>query len=184
MRVWSNLLVAALLAVAPALAGQQSRGFVFEDVLTPSEGAPLPLRALREVMRRHRPWQVVALYARSGAEHQEELLQGLQPFVIDIVWLQQQSGEQVSGWWQDAFAQSAPDDAQHALMEPRMRRVQRIYAAGVGHGMRTRISYQPDAGLRIHHNDETPVAVIGLDMAKLMIGVWPELISHRGSGLD
>lgn len=184
MRAWPSLTVAALLAIAPAMASQQSHGFAFEDVLTPSEGTLLPLRALREVMRRHRPWQVVALYARSGAQHQEELMQGLQPFVIDIVWLQQQSEEQVSGWWQDAFAQSARDDAQHALMEPRMRRVQRIYAAGVGHGMRTRISYQPDAGLRIRHNGETPVAVVGLDMAKLMIGMWPELISPLGPGSD
>ena len=184
MRAWLALLMAAWLGVSPAVAGQQSHGFTFDDVVTPSEGVHLPLRALREVLRRHRPWQVVALFAHSGAEHQEEMLQGLQPFVIEIVWLQQQTGEQVSGWWQGAFALSQPDTVERALLAPRMARVERIYAAGIDHGHRTRISYLPDAGLRIRHNQQEPVAVIGLDMAKLMIRMWPELISSTSPESD
>lgn len=176
MRALFGLAMACWLIFSPAAAGQQTHGFAFEDAVNLAEGAQLPLRALEETLRRHRPWQVVALYARSGVEHQEEMLQGLQPFVIEIVWLQQQPAEQVSEWWQDAFALAQPETAQRALLGPRMARVERIYAAGVEHGQRTRISYMPDAGLRIRHNHAEPVAVIGLDMAKLMIRIWPELL--------
>lgn len=176
MRGLIGLAMAAGLILSTAAAGQQTHGFDFDDALTPSEGAQLPLLALREILRRHRPWQVVALYARSGAEHRQEMLQGLQPFVIEVVWLQGQPAEQVAEWWQHAFALAQPDAAERALLEPRMARVERVYAGGVEHGQRTHISYQPDAGLRIRHNGAEPVAVIGLDMAQLMIKLWPELL--------
>ena len=43
---------------------------------------------------------------------------------------------------------------------------------------------QIDAGLRIRHNGAEPVAVIGLDMAKLMIGIWPELLWPAAPAAD
>jgi len=167
--VW--LLFAALATVGPASAARQAHGFEFAEAVTLDDGTVLALQELREVQRRFQPWQLIAFYARSKPEQEDELRQGLQPFAIDIVWLQEQPADMVQPWWQEAFDRVEPEPSRRAPLQPRIDRFKGVFDAGVAHGQRTLIRYEPDAGLRLRHAASEPLALVGLDMARLLVGV-------------
>ena len=149
-----------------------------------SDGTLLPLRVSEAVMRRYRPFQQVAVYARASMADLAELRGGLEPFRVELLWeVDLADPARVAAYWDEAFAGVVPDPGERAMLASRMARLERVFDGGVRRGERTRIDYLPDAGLRIQHGDGAPLALIGIDFTRALLGVW---VGPRGvlSGSD
>jgi len=170
-------LAAAMLAASPAHS-RKVEGIEFPDYVEVADWQmPLRLSGAARVAHNYLPIYVVALYVGRARVDAGMLGRGLVPFRFVVHWQASAGGDHEAYWREQLQAQlAAPADRER--LGPAIDKL----AAALGGGARGAdllVDYHPERGMRIGRSGQAPQAFAGLELARLVLGLWigPEIRS-------
>lgn len=177
-----SAILAACVAIAVFAAGpahsRRIEGIEFPDYVEVADWQmPLRLSGAARVSHNYLPIYVVALYVGRARVDAGMLGRGLVPFRFVVHWQASASGDHAAYWREQLLAQlAAPADRER--LGPAVDKL----AAALGGGTRGAellVDYHPERGMRIGRSGQAPQAFAGLELARLVLGLWigPEIRS-------
>lgn len=164
-------LVLSLLSVLPASAATVGGREFPEHISVPGVGTNLRLSGAAVLDRNFVPFYVAALYLPPSVRSTDQLLSGMSPYRVTIVWqIPALDAARVDDYWRKAFT-----DAAGADRLPRIRgQVDRFLAIfeGATHGQTVLFDYIPDAGMRVFVDDKPAGQLAGVEFNRVLVSIW------------
>ena len=175
-------ILAACVAVAVLAAGpahsRKVEGIVFPDYVEVADWQmPLRLSGAARGAHNYLPIYVVALYVGRARVDAGMLGRGLVPFRFVVHWQASATGDHEAYWREQLLAQlTAPADRER--LGPAISKLAAALGGGT-HGAELLVDYHPERGMRIGRSGQAPQAFAGLELARLVLGLWigPEIRS-------
>jgi hypothetical protein len=167
-----TFLVALLLVWGAPVAARTINGIDFpEQVFVEDSDQALVLSGLGVVERRFLPFYAVALYVRPGRNEPAALAGGMEPCRVVIHWLTPQlEPADAQAYWLEAVARGADADALVRL-KPSLERIFKALG-GAARDDVLQFDYHPDAGLKVARNGTRVGHFAGLELNRLILGLW------------
>lgn len=168
-------ILAACVAVAVLAAGpahsRKVEGIVFPDYVEVADWQmPLRLSGAARVAHNYLPIYVVALYVGRARVDAGMLGRGLVPFRFVVHWQASATGDHEAYWREQLLAQlTAPADRER--LGPAISKLAAALGGGT-HGAELLVDYHPERGMRIGRSGQAPQAFAGLELARLVLGLW------------
>lgn len=142
----------------------------FPPYVTPASGSRLNLIGSAVLQRNFVPFYSSALYAPLSVRTTEQLLSGLAPCRIHIVWaMPELNREGVQEYWQKAM-ESAAGEKFAGVRSQTERLVQSLPAAKRGQSVI--FDYVPDSGMTVLVDDKPAAHLAGVQFNRTLLGVW------------
>ena len=175
-------ILAACVAVAVLAAGpahsRKVEGIEFPDYVAVADWQmPLRLSGAARVAHNYLPIYVVALYVGRARVDAGMLGRGLVPFRFVVHWQASATGDHEAYWREQLLAQlTAPADRER--LGPAISKLAAALGGGT-HDAELLVDYHPERGMRIGRSGQAPQAFAGLELARLVLGLWigPEIRS-------
>lgn len=173
------MLAVALLSGADAHA-RKVEGIEFPDYVEVADWQmPLRFSGAARVARNYLPIYVVALYVGRARADAGLLAKGLVPCRFVVHWQTPRlSAEDGKAWWLEQLRAQLAAESDRARLAGALEKL----AAALGGGYRGQellVDYHPERGLRIGREGMAPQTFAGLELARLVLGLWigPEVRS-------
>jgi len=162
----------ALLAGSVAAPAGGVDGMEFPNQAPSSDGqGHLMLAGSATLQRNFVPFYGAALYVPASVRSVEQLLGGLSPCRIQLVWLTpEMDSDAVREYWRKALEAAAGDEQAGRVHGQIERLVQAMPAAQ--RGQRLVFDYVPDAGMKVLVDDRPLVQLAGVEFNRSVLAVW------------
>jgi Chalcone isomerase-like len=166
------LRLVALLLLAGAASAANVGGHDFpERISVPGVGSNLRLSGAAVLDRNFVPFYAAALYLPASVRNSEQLLSGLSPYRITLVWqIPALDGERVDEYWRKAFADAAGPE-KLARVKSGVERFLEVFGEA-RHGQVVLFDYIPDAGMRIYVDDKPAGQLAGVEFNTVLLSIW------------
>ena len=164
------LLLCGLLGMPADAANVGGREFP-ERINVPGVGNNLRLSGAAVFDRNYVPFYAAALYLPVSVRSTDQLLSGMAPYRVTIVWqIPALGADRVAEYWLKAFTEAAGADRL-----PRIRNQVERFLDLFGeakHGQTILFDYIPDAGMRIFVDDKPVGQLAGVEFNKVLLSIW------------
>ncbi len=163
---------AAALASAP-IAAREMQGVEFPEHLDVADWQmPLRLSGVAVQTRRYLPFYVVALYVERARVESDSLRRGLASARIVLHWLTPTLDEDAAReYWRAEFDRRTPDPLTRQRLAASIDRVISAFGSAA-RGDEITLDYHPDRGLRVARNRVPVGQFAGLELNRLVLGLW------------
>ncbi len=161
-----------LIAMQSSMAAELAGVEIEERVFIEGYERPLLLSGTSQVSRNFMPFHVLALHVPVSLPDAPELLEGLSPFRLELVWLAHHlDATRTRQFWQQSFAASISNEDTLRRMRGRIEQFDEMLGEAQ-RGQRWVFEYHPDSGLLIQVDGERRGQIAGVEFLRALAGQW------------
>jgi len=143
-----------------------------ERINVPGVGNNLRLSGAAVLDRNFVPFYAAALYLPPAVRSKEQLLSGLSPYRIVVVWqIPALDDSHVDDYWRKAFADAAGSPQKLERIKVGVERFLGVFGEA-RHGQVVLFDYIPDAGMRIYVDDKPAGQLAGMEFNAVLLSIW------------
>ena len=156
-----------------AARARQVEGIEFPDYVEVADWQmPLRLSGAARVSRNYLPVYVVALYVGRARVDAAMLGRGLVPCRFVVHWQTPRLGaDDGKAWWLEQLRAQVPVAADRERLAGQFDKLATALGGGA-RGEQVRVDYHPEHGLRIGRDGAPAQTFTGLELARLVLGLW------------
>lgn len=171
MPVLRALVLFLLTTVAAAAATVGGHEFA-ERIDVPGVGNNLRLSGAAVLDRNFVPFYAAALYLPTAVRSEEQLLSGLSPYRVVLVWqIPALDDAHVDEYWRKAFAEAAGSADKLERVKAGVDRFVAVFGEA-RHGQVILFDYIPDAGMRIFVDNKPAGQLAGMEFNAVLLSIW------------
>lgn len=171
MPVLRALVFFLLTTVAAAAATVGGHEFA-ERIDVPGVGNNLRLSGAAVLDRNFVPFYAAALYLPTAVRSEEQLLSGLSPYRVVLVWqIPALDDAHVDEYWRKAFAEAAGSADKLERVRAGVDRFVAVFGEA-RHGQVILFDYIPDAGMRIFVDNKPAGQLAGMEFNAVLLSIW------------